>query len=389
MKTTLAKAIAIMIVVTSIAATTYALDPNTPTPTITFKNAEPVGWNYYFYASSRMSVLKNMPTPTHAVTIDIDSYYLIDSVAHRSTYRRHPDHPRRSVVEAVLKTEMSEDLRLLISSGFFGTLLSDTPGTFRLYAFSEDEAKALTHAVVNACTQSASKYTKDNILQRDVLIKQISELKENIASIDKDLISNRSLTAEFAKSAYITSLDQASQTVMKMNEQLNLLTIEVAGLQAKLQEIDRRREVIKKTISMPSRKLSPAVLQSWTNLLAHVEELYVDLMIEFRSAEARQQSIDKIRARAWKYCQLKDKWVQLINTKSSEDNSLKRKKNDLQKAEGYIVKPQPYMNPPVLNGTVKIHKILGACQVGSDNPLTDKYLPAHPSVRGLPSIRWL
>jgi prefoldin subunit 5 len=355
MKTTLIKAIVVLVAITSITAITYALDPNTAPPKITFEKAEPVQWDYTPGTSQGdVRIPRDFPKPTHAVTIEIESYYLQKTRHMRSGLLPAPR--TSTFIEGLLNADMSSKLQLLIQNGYLGAALPNRSFTYRLFAYSEDEAKALTRTIVDACTEAASERVKESTLHRANLIEQIPRRKEAITSRTQEIKDVKAEIDKLGQSAYFTSLDEANQTVVKMNEQLNQLNIEVAGLRAKQGEISAWRRQIKETIKplQESGNYGP-----WGNIMAHVEQSHIDLMIELRSAEARKLSMESIRNKAWRYSQLNTKSLELPKALGKSQKFLAQEERSLKVTEKALTTPDSAMKPPVIRGTVKIHEILG------------------------------
>ena len=94
-------------------------------------------------------------------------------------------------------------------------------------------------------------------------------------------IGKESLLEDALNSLLPEAYEKAKGTIAQMNEMLNIIDIELAGIREKLGIIEQYRE---------SGKFSKATLEK-------LEQMFVEQMIELRGAEARKGAVNNLRDR--------------------------------------------------------------------------------------------
>ncbi len=170
----------------------------------------------------------------------------------------------------------------------------------RLYAMSELVARKTAEAFIEAMTDKAEK---------------IGSYKEHIRSLQREIfqtkewIFNKEAEAEVAlanlresiKNVHYLSTDEAKQAISELNTMLNNLDIELAGMKAKLkaiQEHQERQKVIK------DKKLEEGINSE--GILLKLEDMWIDLLIELKVAEARKETATQLRSEAEDFCKQMD-----------------------------------------------------------------------------------
>ncbi|HUU15896.1 MAG TPA: hypothetical protein VMW72_02005 [Sedimentisphaerales bacterium] len=157
----------------------------------------------------------------------------------------------------------------------------------RLYAMSELDARKTAEAFVEALADKAEKIRsyKDHIL---MLQREIFQTKQEI--LEKEAENEVALAnlRENIKNVHYLSTDEAKQAISELNTMLNNLDIELAGMKAKLQAIQEHRERQK--------------IINREGILLKLEDMWIDLLIELKVAEARKETATEIRMRAEDFC---------------------------------------------------------------------------------------
>jgi hypothetical protein len=363
-KTSLFRSLAILMVVNSGASMIWALDQYTAAPEITFGKGDPVKWEYL--TDTRFGVPRDSwraagipadwPHPTHAVTVTMKSHYMAESLYGGLIYEQKPKTDYWLVIREVLKADVSENLRLLARSGGLGFLLRDTSFTYRLFAYSEYEARTLALAIVEECTGAALRTLEQTALRQKTLTTEITQTKEEIQSLGDEMERLEAELTKLTDSGHFASLDEAKKTVMQMNEQLSQLTIELAGLEEKYEEIlSWRQQIMNNLQSAQGRALEQ---QTWTSLRIHVEQTYFDVMLERRSSRARKQSMENIRDEAWSYYRLSERLAKLPEQLKQAKARLTSQENALWEANAALASPPATMQSPAILGAVQIHEVV-------------------------------
>ena len=152
---------------------------------------------------------------------------------------------------------------------------------------SELDARKTAEAFVEALADKAEKIRsyKDHIL---MLQREIFQTKQEI--LEKEAENEVALAnlRENIKNVHYLSTDEAKQAISELNTMLNNLDIELAGMKAKLQAIQEHRERQK--------------IINREGILLKLEDMWIDLLIELKVAEARKETATEIRMRAEDFC---------------------------------------------------------------------------------------
>ncbi|MFC1636168.1 hypothetical protein ACFL5Z_15155 [Planctomycetota bacterium] len=218
--------------------------------------------------------------------------------------------------------------------------------TVFLYAVSEEEAKKTAQAYLEVATDAANERMQ---LWKTGLI----ECKENLARVKKEL-PEKTKQVEEAESRYRQAKndryfsledgqanERAMETMLQMDKMLDVLEIELAGIQEKLDAIERYR----KPKDLPDtirRKRLP------DGMLTKLEQMSVEQTIELKSAKARKQAALKIRERDKIFLLLFRKWENLYRTARELKNDFENAERERQRIEERLAKPTPEMLPPVV-----------------------------------------
>jgi len=227
---------------------------------------------------------------------------------------------------------------------------------FRLYAFTVDDAKNMTQALIEILTNIARE-KQPPLLEKFINERKqkLQEYRERIDDTNKKL-SEKEPELKPAESAYKTlkntdhyrtladteAYKKARETIAQMNKMLSILEIELSGIQEKLRIIEKYRE---------SDKFSNATLEK-------LEQMFVEQMVELRGAMGRKDAALKLRNQDKQFCDFFDAWTGL----ESEVNNLRNKlRNDEKKVRFYeeeMANPHPELLPPkVLQNKVTIYPL--------------------------------
>ena len=227
---------------------------------------------------------------------------------------------------------------------------------FGLYAFTIDDAKNMTQALIEILTKIAREKQPPMLEKFINERKQIlQEYQERIADTKKKL-SEKEPALKSAESAYRTlkntdsyrtladteAYEKAKETIAQMNKMLSILEIELSGIQEKLVIIEKFRE---------SDKFSNATLEK-------LEQMFVEQMVELRGAMGRKDAALKLRDRDKQFCDFFNAWTSLESNVSSLKNSLRNGEKKVRFCEEEMADPHPELLPPkVLQNKVTIYPL--------------------------------
>lgn len=230
-----------------------------------------------------------------------------------------------------------------------------------LYAVSAEEAKKTVQAYlevqtneINARTLEHEKYLKD---QKERII----EIKKILPEKQKQADEMQSKYMEIKNSRYFSLSDteayeKAKETMLEMYKMLDILEIELAGIQEKMSIINEYRKTPQDMQAIRRREKLPE------GMLAKLEQMFIEQTIELKSAEARKQAAIKIRGRDKAFIDMFNEW----NNLSDEVYKLKKLKANLENLEKRVhemeerlTNPTPDLLPPeIYQNKVTIYPVL-------------------------------
>lgn len=209
-----------------------------------------------------------------------------------------------------------------------------------LYAISQDDAKKMAESLVEYVngfsndrrhrSEELHKKTEAGISETRKLILEKQKLAE-AAALNFQTLKN---TPRYAFLKDAEAWKEAKATIAESNRTLDVLDIDLAGINEKLRIIEKYRAA--------SGDFSKAVLEK-------LEQMFVEQMVDLASAEARKRKALEIREQDGKFVGLFDQWDHL----KFELNNLERKLRDLERdlikiekelADPQIVPPEVYQN---------------------------------------------
>ncbi|MHC4642511.1 MAG: hypothetical protein ACYS32_12775 [Planctomycetota bacterium] len=227
---------------------------------------------------------------------------------------------------------------------------------FGLYAFTIDDAKNMTRALIEIMTKIARE-KQPTMLEKFIngLKQKLQEWQERIADTKKKL-SEKEPELKPVETAYKTlrntdhyktladteAYEKAKETIAQMNKMLSILEIELSGIQEKLRIIEQYRK---------SDKFSNATLEK-------LEQMFVEQMVELRGAMGRKDAAINLRDQDKKFCDLYNQWTGLESEVKSLRNSLRNSEKRVRSYEEEIANPPPELLPPkVLQNKATIYPL--------------------------------
>lgn len=254
----------------------------------------------------------------------------------------------RAPIESVLETSagraMSQQQRDIISNQSikwrdYGATISNYT-YFQLFGISEDDTKKMVEAFMVVAINRANANVQ-------IFEKMRTEAKEKIRVINKELPEKqKQLKAaelkykEIKNTRYFLfddeqAYEKARETMLQMYKMLDVLEIELAGIQGKLKSLESYR----RTKRLPRKELSDETVDK-------LDQMFVEQMVELRGVEARKKAALGIRNREKGFFDLFSQWSNLDSEVGPLQRDLKFSKNSLREAEKKLTNPVPEMLPP-------------------------------------------
>jgi len=167
---------------------------------------------------------------------------------------------------------------------------------YRLYAVSQDDAKKMAAALIEALNDPQIRIPlyKRKLHQLD---KYLSVLRNKLANKNAHIEMRLTQFRENKlKGVPYLTIEEAKKTISELNEMLNLLQIDRAGIIAKVEAISRQQQQ-QETIrdKKAAQKMSRA---STEGILLKLEEMKVDLSIEYAALERKVEVATHLRKQA-------------------------------------------------------------------------------------------
>jgi len=252
--------------------------------------------------------------------------------------RNFPDFGRPAVMRSILSTSagrlLSQSQVHLLSTGRgcisrLGRFGDTVPNHyhFRLYAVSEKNARKLAEAFMQVLTNQAHANAQPNRERVLEFKEKISETKAKIPEAEAKAQAALSEIAKLKTLRYYPYADEAKKIISELNKILVMTNVEVAGIKAKIREIEKY-----KSYKIVTEKAH----------LAALEQMLSEQNIELVGALAKEKAAAAARKEAERFCRLEEasKLPDYLKQELRQYESL------LQRFENVLDKPD--MIPPEL-----------------------------------------
>jgi hypothetical protein len=227
---------------------------------------------------------------------------------------------------------------------------------FRWYAVSQEDAQKMAQAFINVWNAKVDKKLLPLLDQRKGLEEKITEIKKILPEKQKQLEEAEKKYKEVKDARYYMfndgqAYEKARETIIKIENTLDLLEIELAGIKEKITAIIRYRH--------PGNIDGPLKLRTLSDLIKEkLNQMYIEQMIELRSVEARQKAALLILDREKNFLNLFNQWNNLKSEVATLRRNLNSSENYLPEVEKKLANRIPERLPPkVLQNQVTIYPV--------------------------------
>jgi len=300
---------------------------------------------------------KNAPpaiVPTHCAQIYIIWYHHgptlpeVDAILKTSagksisTLQRDFLKTGNAIVSHTSKASRPRNLRISYNKGKI---------SYILYAVSKDDAIKMAEAFAEVFLKqnnAALKPFLDEYLSKfhDKLRQNQKRVTETKAQIPKKEQELKELKTEFGKlkeRGYYQSDDQAEKAILELNATLRTEKIELAGMEAKRAAISNHMSRVSHRFEEQTKTDKKTL--NWEPILLNLEQKYIDVMIDFQVAKARQQTARDLRGRAQSFLNQIDKIYEISRKVSYLKERLENYEHQIRQIETVLAKPGPDMFP--------------------------------------------
>lgn len=233
-----------------------------------------------------------------------------------------------------------------------------------LYAVSNDDVKKMAEAFAEVFLKqnnAALKPFLDGYLNKhhDKLKqyqKFVTETKAQIPKKEQELGLLQTELDKLKERGYYQSEDQAQKAILELNAMLHTENIELAGMQAKRKAIEMHRTRVSQMVEKQTETDRKTI--NWEPILLNLEQKYIDVMIDFEVARARQKTARDLRGQAQFFLTKTYKVGEVSRRVGNLKNNLKRHEANLRGVETVLANPKSDMLPLRLyQNIVDIHPV--------------------------------
>lgn len=222
---------------------------------------------------------------------------------------------------------------------------------YRLFAVSKDDAKKMAETFTKVFLKQNNKTLKlfldshlkkyhDQVKQYQKLV---TETNAQIPKKEQELKKLQTRLDELREHGYYQSKDQAQKAILELNTMLHTGKIELAGIKAKQQAIQKHRTRISQRVKEQTETDRKNV--NWEPVLLNLEQKYIDVMIELEVANARQQTAHNLRIQAEDFLNKMDRVGQVTRKVGNLEANLNGYKSHLLRIENALANPTYDMLP--------------------------------------------
>lgn len=225
---------------------------------------------------------------------------------------------------------------------------------YRLYTVSQDDAKKMCKALIEALTNEADTRLKDLLDEQQELEEKIPKVKkkfeEKLTGLQTtwDKLREKFKGGPHSLKDYnepvlgLEAVNEAKETIKEMYKKLDALKVEIEGIKAKLLAIEEYKA--KKNVG--------------TNILAKLEQILCEQTIELAGASARKKAVLEILMREEEFYNLNKKCEKAAHEANKFKRELSSYEHRLRDTKEKLSNPTPDMLPPkVFQNKVTIYPV--------------------------------
>ncbi len=210
-----------------------------------------------------------------------------------------------------------------------------------LYGVSEEETKKLVRAFTESLMNLVKKDMLSFISERDDYEAKIAGTEKQLLEKETELKNGINRFEDVKKNVHYLSSEEAGKAIEKLNNTLDELNIEIAGMQVKLMVIDEQHIRAKENMkNFEQHEIYQNTI--WPKL----ELMRIDQIIDLKVAEAKKRTAIKIRDTAEEYYNLQKQQNALPIVIEHLKKRMENHKKSLRNVEQHISQIESDMLPP-------------------------------------------
>jgi hypothetical protein len=262
-----------------------------------------------------------------------------------------------AIQESPVAKKFSKPQQAFLKTGFAILVEGDRKDPFHysatyLYAVSKEDAELMARAYLDGLTRSARQVVakwKDELSKNQeklrVAQKELSEKQAELKKCEEKYKQVKDKTHKLSSNAEAPNL--AKENILEMDKALGRLQVEMIGIRAKLDVIQKYRD---KTAHGDA-------------LYAKLNEMYVEQMIEMSGLEARWAATEDLRAKQQAFFDLYNEKEHLRSQVYMQTRTIKDTQGTIKSLMEFLAHPKAntmfgnMLPPEVYQNTITIHPV--------------------------------
>lgn len=265
--------------------------------------------------------------------------YMVVLHLKRSSIHLRDDYGFRKSLEGIVSPEQSRFMSIQPPgkrSGHFISYggLSDKGYEIGLYGVSEKDVRIMAKSLikwVNEKVEAELESTKSSLEKNR---KQKSEIEKLIDKQRKEIKEIEEKLSELKKSVPYQSIEDAHKSLVEFNKVLQLIEVEIVGIEAKLRMIKKQYEILENQSSNYPKSTSDLLFQ-----------MRLTQEIELAGALARKNAAQLVHKKALDFCNLTEQAEILPQKLGLNQEQLKKNQSIISRWEKDLANPPDRMMP--------------------------------------------
>jgi len=268
---------------------------------------------------------------------------------------------RGAPIEAIIETSagqsMSQMQRDVISNQSIRFMDNNSTISnytyFQLFGVGEDDVQKMVNAFIEVLANRVDS-------RRQSLLNQQQKLKQKIVLLEDEKLRRETEQKNVMKrlegvkkKVHYLSIDEAGNTIEKLNKTLDELNIDIAGMQRKLFAISEEHEHMSKE-TQKSGDVRKKIYE--TTIWPRLEQMRIDQIIELKVAEEKRSTAMKIRTEAEEFYHLHEQSLEKVKYLEPLRKRMSNYQESLRNTEMRLTTPE-LLPPKVFQNKVTIYPV--------------------------------
>lgn len=269
-------------------------------------------------------------------------------------YFKHPtyfDLRRGTGLYDALQNSVSQAQQVFIkqTGGTFAKYTKDSNDIYKftLYGVSEEDIKVMVESMITWLDDNAFEKLKETKNKLDINYSERSNLEKSISRLNKKMEETKEVLARMKKVVRYQGCEDVRENIQEFDKLLQMITIELTGIHAKLDMIKQQKENLGKASNNYPKGTSELLLQ-----------MRLTQEIELAGALARKDAAESALKKATNFLSLVEKKKEVQRMLETKQDEFKRVERSVAYLEKELAQPSADMQPVELANTkIVIHPV--------------------------------